>query len=107
MVEVHKQVAEQQAAPRQAQSHTPAAESESNDRVLAFVQAMGGFDTIGQILGRYVSSNPGDPRGYRLLIDSARHYLSTSTIKRAVDSLAQNHLNVLHWHAVDAESFVV
>eukprot|EP01127_Copromyxa_protea_P005823 TRINITY_DN15673_c0_g1_i1.p1 TRINITY_DN15673_c0_g1~~TRINITY_DN15673_c0_g1_i1.p1 ORF type:complete len:495 (-),score=110.16 TRINITY_DN15673_c0_g1_i1:42-1526(-) len=40
-----------------------------------------------------------------LLIDSARHYLSVSTIMKLLDTMSYSKLNVLHWHLVDAESF--
>lgn len=42
-----------------------------------------------------------------LLIDSARHYLDVNTILRAIEAMSYAKLNVLHWHAVDAQSFPV
>lgn len=40
-----------------------------------------------------------------VMIDSARHYLSPSTIRKVMDGMVLSKLNVLHWHIVDAESF--
>ncbi len=40
-----------------------------------------------------------------LLLDTARHYQPVSEIERIIDLLSMNKFNVLHWHAVDAESF--
>ena len=39
------------------------------------------------------------------MLDTARHYLNKDVIKRAIDGMMFNKLNVLHWHIVDAESF--
>ncbi|CAI5455994.1 unnamed protein product [Caenorhabditis angaria] len=40
-----------------------------------------------------------------IMIDTSRHFLSVKVIKRQLDIMAMNKLNVLHWHLVDSESF--
>lgn len=40
-----------------------------------------------------------------LLIDTARHFLPVTAIKRQLDAMSASKLNVLHWHVVDAQSF--
>lgn len=42
-----------------------------------------------------------------LLIDSSRHFFSVAFVKRILDSMEFNKLNVLHWHLIDAESFPI
>jgi len=78
--------------------------------------AMHGLQTFAQLVvwsgGNYtipsVPINVQDyPRfGWRgLLVDTARHFLDVPTLKRQIDALSASKMNVLHWHAVDAESF--
>lgn len=42
-----------------------------------------------------------------IMIDSARHFLSTAAIKRVIESMPLSKLNILHWHIVDDESFPI
>ncbi len=44
--------------------------------------------------------------GYRgIMIDSVRHFLSISAVKRTIEAMPLSKLNVLHWHLVDDEAF--
>jgi hexosaminidase len=40
-----------------------------------------------------------------LMIDSARHFETLASIRNIIDSLPYAKINVLHWHAVDSQSF--
>ena len=40
-----------------------------------------------------------------VLLDTSRNFYSVDSIKKVVDGMAYNKLNVLHWHITDANSF--
>jgi hexosaminidase len=80
--------------------------------------AMHAMETFAQLLTRedggvvtnYAPVNIEDKPRYThrgILMDSARHFLSKSTIEGLIDTLPMSKFNVLHWHAVDAQSFPV
>ncbi|TQV91178.1 hypothetical protein V2A60_009368 [Cordyceps javanica] len=83
-----------------------------------------GLETFTQLFYRHSSSSAEDGGGayytdlapvsvrdapamaYRgLLVDVARHWYSVADIRRAVDGMAMNKLNVLHLHATDTQSW--
>ena len=40
-----------------------------------------------------------------LLVDTANHFIPVEDLKRTMKVMAENKLNVLHWHLMDSYSF--
>ena len=54
--------------------------------------------------GKYPCCTVDDAPAYRwrgVMIDEARHFLGKKAVKRLLDLMAMNKLNVLHWHLTD------
>lgn len=63
-------------------------------------------DESWKINGLPISITDGPQYKWRaLMIDTSRHFLPVSTIKRALDFMMFAKLNVLHWHITDEDSF--
>uniref|UniRef100_A0AC35TNY4 Beta-hexosaminidase n=1 Tax=Rhabditophanes sp. KR3021 TaxID=114890 RepID=A0AC35TNY4_9BILA len=44
--------------------------------------------------------------GYRgAMLDTSRHWVSINVLKKMLDLMSMNKMNVFHWHLVDSESF--
>ena len=41
------------------------------------------------------------------MIDTSRHFIPVKTLKKMLDLMAQNKMNVMQWHMVDDASFSV
>jgi hexosaminidase len=87
-------------------------------RVTLTASTLGGFNhavtTLWQMMPRgmarisgiHIDDAPRFPwRG--VMLDSARHYQSPDFIKRFIDAMSLNKLNVLHWHLTDDQAWRV
>jgi len=40
-----------------------------------------------------------------IMIDTCRHYMDISVIKKVMNSMMYNKMNTMHWHITDHESY--
>lgn len=86
-------------------------------RARTFFGARHGLETLAQLVtfddasGAFqvtsaaeIEDEPSFP--YRgLMLDTSRNYFSVESIRRLVDGMALNKMNVFHWHISDSQSF--
>ena len=72
-----------------------------------FIQTVDYSDSMGYFISGVSVQITDSPRfAWRgFLVDTSRHYLSVQKLMEIVDALSYSKFNVLHWHAVDAQSF--
>jgi hexosaminidase len=82
-----------------------------------FFGARNGLETLSQLIAYDEDTNSlktldratisdGPVFAYRgLLIDTSRNFLPIENIKRVIDGMSYNKLNMLHWHITDTHSF--
>lgn len=80
-----------------------------------------GLETLSQLTGRWKDSSRNTCNVYMmtaarirdkpvfghrgLLIDTSRNFIPLRDLKRTIDGMGANKLNVFHWHATDSHSF--
>ena len=65
------------------------------------------YDEITDSLQTYTSAFISDAPIFRyrgVMIDTARNWITPQVIKKVIDGMSYNKLNILHWHLTDAES---
>lgn len=82
--------------------------------------ARNGLETLRQLITTYgtnasgkklvittdVQINDRPKYAYRgFMLDTARHFIPISTIRRHIDAMGHSKLNVFHWHVTDSHSF--
>eukprot|EP00753_Platysulcus_tardus_P019726 PLAT7474.1.p1 GENE.PLAT7474.1~~PLAT7474.1.p1 ORF type:complete len:535 (+),score=242.67 PLAT7474.1:73-1605(+) len=108
--------------PEVSENYTLSIASDGRAELHAYTQwgALYGLETLAQLVDFDASTSAFSISGVPLtiqdsprfphrgfMIDSSRHYLPVETILSVIESMAYHKLNVLHWHAVDAQSFPV
>lgn len=79
------------------------------------------FETLSQLISRWINPTRNTCSVYMMtaahirdkpvfghrgiLVDTSRNFIPLADLKRTIDAMGANKLNVLHWHATDSHSF--